>query len=365
MIILTDLAHCIYNSQDKKLLSNVQVRVMRLFFYCDKRSINDATSYYVDLIVKPLKEKGYEFKIVHALRDIHYPDIILTVTCKYFFCAKLKFPRCKTIYWAQGVSAAEARMSIKGIKSFMRFIIRAFTERIAVRRSNVLFCVSERMVQYYTETYHLRNMDKCIIMPCYNLALSDTFTVKQYETPTFVYAGGFNIWQGIDFMLDVYSRVEKAIPSSKLTILSNQKEQFSKAIEKYGIRHFEIKYVPLNQLSEELHKHKYGFIIRDNNIVNNVSTPTKMNSYLSNFLIPVFSDAVDSFVRHIDLGKYQIMVNCPLDAEIVAKKIVKFENTINDFYDYQSVVNRLFESYYNDDTYHSLIEGMYLKILFR
>ena len=338
---------------------------MIVYLFCDKRSINDATTYYVGLMVQPLRDRGYDFQIVHELRRVHKPDIILTITSKYFFRAKLRYPRCRTIYWAQGVSAAEARMSINSFKSYCRYLFRAFTEPIAIRKSDVLFCVSERMVQYYTEAYKLCEKGKCIIMPCYNLPLSDTFTVTQYETPSFVYAGGFNIWQGIDFMLDVYSRVEKVLPSSKLTILSSQKEQFSKAIDSYGIRNYEIKYVPLNQLGEELHKHKYGFIIRDNNIVNNVSTPTKMNSYLSNYIIPIFSDAVDSFVRHIDLGKYQIMVNCPLDAEKAAKKIVEFENGIQNFSDYQSAVSQLFASYYNDGKYHALIDKKYLGIIYR
>ena len=338
---------------------------MIVYLYCDKRSLNDATTYYVDLIVRPLLSRGYEFRIVHDLRGIRHPDIILTITSKYFFFAKLKYPRCRTVYWAQGVSAAEARMSINSITSFTRFIFRAFTEPIAVRESDLLFCVSERMVQYYTEVYRLRNKNKCVIIPCYNLPLSDTFVLAQYETPSFVYAGGYNIWQGINFMLAVYSRVEKAIPNSKLTILSSQKEQFSKSIESFGIKNYEIKYVPLKQLSEELHKHKYGFIIRDNNIVNNVSTPTKMNSYLSNYIIPIFSDAVDSFVRHIHLEKYQIMVNCPLDADIAANQIIEFENTVKDYTDYQSVVSKLFANYYNDETYYDIIDNRYSAIICR
>lgn len=338
---------------------------MIVYLYCDKRSVNDATTYYVDLMVKPLIERGYEYKIVHALHEIQKPDIILTITAKYFFMAKIRHPRCKTIYWAQGVSAAEAKMSINSIKAYNRYLYRAITEPIAVRNSDVLFCVSERMLQYYSETCRMHNDSKCIIMPCYNLPLSDRFIISQYKEPTFVYAGGFNIWQGIDFMMEVYSKVEKAIPNCRITILSNQKEQFKDAVSKYNILHYDIKYVPLDHLSDELHKHKYGFIIRDNNIVNNVSTPTKMNSYLSNYIIPVFSDAVDSFVKHIDLGQYQLMVNCPLDSTEAAEKIIQFERGVKDYAGYCSVVEKVFATYYNDSLYIDIINKKYSELLFQ
>lgn len=328
---------------------------MRAYLYCDKRSLNDATNYYVGIIKECVCEKGFSFEEVNELNDISDPNLIMTLTSKYFFYAKLRYPKCKTIYWAQGVSAEEEKMNLRGFKSYLRYLFRRYTEPIAIKKSDLLFCVSDRMVQYYKETYGYKNSGNCIVMPCYNLHLSDRFNVAQYENPTFVYAGNASKWQGVDFMLDVYFLVEQQLENAKLVICTGHKEVFLKKIKQRGISNYEIKYVPVHELQDELHKYKYGLIIREDNIVNNVATPTKMNSYLANYLIPIFSDAVDDFTRNIELKEFTVMAKCPLVAEKVAQQIIDFEKTPKNYDTYESVVNEIFMNHYNDDKYKSSI----------
>ena len=76
-------------------------------------------------------------------------------------------------------------------------------------------------------------------MPCYNLQLSKKFNEKQYEEPTFVYAGGASIWQGVDFMLDVYSNIEKKLPTSRLTLLTKDKDVFINKLKEKGINNYD------------------------------------------------------------------------------------------------------------------------------
>ena len=113
----------------------------------------------------------------------------------------------------------------------------------------------------------------------------------------------------------------------------------------------------MDELQDELNQYKYGFILRDNHIVNRVATPTKMNSYLSNYLIPIFSNTVDDFNRHIELGEFTIKAQYPLDARSIAKQIIDFENVSNDFSKYKSYVDRIFESHYNDEIYLGIIDS--------
>ena len=336
---------------------------MKAYFYCDPRSLNDATSYYVNLVMHQLEKYGYEFSVVHSLRMVSRPDLILTITGKYFFKAKCRFPFCKTVFWAQGVSAAEAKMSIRNLVTLFRYLSRAITEPFAISRSDVLFCVSEKMVEYYQATYHFQNVSKCIIMPCYNLNLSNSFNESQYESPSFVYAGGCDVWQGVDFMLDVFAKLEKLLKGSKLTVLTSQQEAFDGKIKERGIVNYKVRYVPLTELQNELHKHKYGFIIREDNIVNNVATPTKMNSYLSNFIIPIYSNAVDSFIRHINLEPFRLMISCPLSVDDAVDQILAFENRHRDFSRYYKVVKDVFDSYYNDTVYQQKMDGVFKKQL--
>ena len=72
-------------------------------------------------------------------------------------------------------------------------------------------------------------------------------------------------------------------------------------IEEHNIKTAYVKYVDLRDLNNELLKYKYGFLLRRDNLVNNVATPTKMNSYLACGLIPIFTDAITDYKDQINL----------------------------------------------------------------
>lgn len=329
----------------------------RAYLYCDKRSLNDATDYYINIIKECLCLCGYDFYVVHKIKDIKSPDVIFTITGQYFLFAKLNYLFTKTIYWAQGVAVEEFKMhGIDSVKGYVKYAFKYIAERWAVLKSDILFVVSNKMLEYYREKYgYDADKQNYIIMPCFNLSVSHNFNLSQYENPFFVYAGSASVWQCVNQMLEVYSMIEKEIEGSKLIILSSDQEEFMKRIHSYDIKNFEIKYVPYQELNDELHKYKYGFLLREDHIVNNVATPTKMNSYLSNYVIPIYSDAVNDFVRNINIGEFSIMAQCPLKSDAICDLICAFENTEHNFTQFQYYVNNIFDKHYNKEVYISNI----------
>lgn len=331
---------------------------MKAFLYCDKRSLNDATTYYVNILKRGLESNGYEWHVVHKISDINRPNVIVTITERYFFLAKVNFPKVKTIYWAQGIGAEEAKMATSGLKGSLRYYFRLFTERLAVNHSSILVCVSDKMKNFFIDSYGYKDNGNCLIMPCYNNSLSQEFNLSRYSQPTFVYAGGSSVWQGVDFMLEVFLKVQNLIPDSKLIICSGDKKTFEHKIKKLGIKNYEIKYVPVDKINQELSQYKYGFIIRDRHIVNEVATPTKMNTYLASYLIPIFSEAVDDFKKNINLGQYTLMGSLPLNADEFANSIVKFETSGIEYDGYQAAVKNIFNSHYNDEMYLNKLKSL-------
>ena len=156
-------------------------------------------------------------------------------------------------------------------------------------------------------------------------------------------------------MLDVYEQIEKQISHATITILSADKSSFEEKIRMREIKNYEIKYVPQYLLNEELHKYKYGFLLRENHIVNNVATPTKMNSYLSNFIIPIYSNAVDDFCKNISLEKFSLIMSCPLSVDSITDKIITFERNTQNFKDYKNIVEKIFYTQYNRLFYIGII----------
>ena len=332
-------------------------------YYCESSSLNDATNYYVGIIEKALMKRNVELIKTQNLTELVDADIIVTITAKAFFLAKCKNRKAKTIFWSQGVAAEEAIMNEKSLHNYYRYICRFVLSFIALHFADVIFLVSEEMRKHYRKMYMCK-LDDAIIMPCYNLPASSYFNLNQYKNPTFVYAGNAAAWQGVDFMLDVYALIEREYPNASIMLLSKNEEEFKKKIAVRNIKNYSIKYVNMDELQDELHKYKYGFILRDNHIVNRVATPTKMNSYLSNYLIPIFSDTVNDFNRYINLGEFTIKAKYPLEAKKVAKQIIDFENASHDYSKYKTYVDNVFKRHYNDDTYLNILDKK-IKIWFQ
>lgn len=316
------------------------------YLYCDSRSLNEATVFYVGIVEECLKDYGYTLKKVTRLSEIKRPDLIFTITHSYFCLAKLRHPFVKTIMWIQGLGIEEAKMNRAKWKWPLFYI----TELFSVRNADFVLFVSERMREYYVSEFGYKGTNY-VIMPCFNLLYNEKVDYSKFKNPTFVYAGGISAWQSIDKILDVYAEIEKILPEAKLTMLCNDKGYLEEEIRKRAIQNYEIKFVPLEELQNELEKYKYGFIIREKNWVNEVATPTKMNSYLAAHIIPIYSDGVNDFERNIKLGEFTLMAKTPLNPKEIATTIVAFERELHNYELFIPLVKEVFDNHYNVKTY--------------
>lgn len=325
--------------------------------YCDIRSINDATIYYVEIIKEALAQRGYAMKIAHTLNSLQRADLIVAITAKYFVKAKFRFPLKQTIYWAQGISE-EAKML--GRSRFV-CVIKQAAEYFAVKNSTLLMVVSEGMREHFFKKYGYKKANY-YIMPCFNKQLLSIANAKQFDNPYFVYAGSASVWQAVDEMLDSYAIIENNIEGAKLTILTNEYTAFEAKLKTKGIRNYDIKYVKLENLDEELEKHKYGFLLREEHVVNHVATPTKMNSYLACHLIPIFTTAVQDFNDNLDLAEYTIKLDTPINPKEVAEKILNFETKNLTVENYLKVVEKVFDKHYNRCRYVTCLSHQMAKL---
>lgn len=321
----------------------------RVYLYCDPRSLNDATSFYVGVVEDCLRNYDCSITRVNKLSEIHEPDIIFTITSPYYCKAKVRFPFAKTIKWFQGVVYEEAQMNRAKWKWPLLYI-----SEYSVNNADFVLFVSQKMKEYYSSHFGYKG-NNYVIMPCFNLLHNDNCNLSKFESPTFVYAGGVSEWQSIDKTLDTYAVIERHISDARLTLLCKEKEYLMEEITKRGINNYEIKYVSLEQLQDELENYKYGFIIREKNWVNEVATPTKMNSYLAAHIIPIFSDGVNDFEQNINLGDFTLMAKTPLNPKDIADSVIRFENQEHDYESYLQMIYNVFKKHYNLDKYKQMI----------
>ena len=240
------------------------------------------TDYYLDIIGRACSKVD--------------SNVDVTITARYRDAVVAKLHGKKVIFWSQGVGAEEFAMRYNNKLKLFFINVMAY---LALKCSNYLVFVSKAMKEHYEKKYKIHfPEDKYYIMPCYNTSLrEEAFTEKdKYKRNTFVYTGSMEKWQGVPHILECYKRIEESgLPNTKLEIYTVEKDTAAQMVKEAGIKKYSIGCCNNDELQIVLGRVKYGFILREDNVVNRVSTPTKISTYLANGVIPIYSKCIASF----------------------------------------------------------------------
>lgn len=312
---------------------------------------NDATAFYVDIMAEAMEHKGYSVAHTKSVHEITSDDIVIVISATDVRAVLPRNPK-KIICWFQGIAPEEKYYfnqdkSLGKMSRIRIFLKQSFFEWYALRHSDFNFFVSNAMQKYYRKKYCYRK-NNWFIMPCFNQLLNlNAFTAEKYAKPSFVYAGSLDGWQCFDKTLEIYKQISHRVQGCSLTILTGAQDQALAILKRYGIE-AEVKYVTRDKIDKELSKYKYGFIVRQDNPVNNVATPTKMNSYLANGIIPIFTDVICAFKENLSDLKYSI----PLTTENSGlEKLFKLEENGLSVDEVKAEYRRTFATFYSRDFY--------------
>jgi hypothetical protein len=210
--------------------------------------------------------------------------------------------------------------------------------------------VSEAMHAHYARKYGFDRPS--FIMPCANAELDpDCFALAgKYERPSFVYAGSMHKWQCFALTLDVYRLVKARCPEASLTVLTAQQDEARRIIEGAQVQDVSVDFVRLEQLQDYLKRFKYGFVLREQHVVNTVATPTKVSSYMAAGVIPVMTDAVADYVQALATVR-PIIMSPHYDAGSIAEQILALERQAIDPQAVKASYVKAFADYFDHSRY--------------
>ena len=330
--------------------------------YYFKEDCRNVTEYYYNVILDALKKRGVDCKVLdkcdfQTARLISKSDYVLATTLKSFIILYLSGRR-NFIYWYQGITPEEVYL-MSGQK--WKYYVNSFIEKLSLKTIKYKIGVSKYLFEHFEEKYKVKiDWNSVFIMPCFNSELNENSfnTQGKYEKNIFCYAGGTQAWQGFDEILRIYAEIEKKRDDVFLKIYSKDIAAAKIMIEAAKLKHYSVDCVPQSEMDKALSDCKFGFIIREDNIINNVATPTKLGTYLANGVIPIFSSTVHSFRDLTDNYKY---LCCVENGPEVANQIIAFMDNKFDAQDIYKEYERLFADYYNKDYYVNKL-GSFLSI---
>lgn len=255
------------------------------------------------------------FKL-NGIRSIYTRSII-----DFFWIQIIKtffFKKWILAYDFRGLGSEESRF--KG-KSKIKILILEYLEWFAYNFSDKLFTVSDSFKTYLETKYSKKK--KIIVIPC--CVEKAVFVSKPIYTPgdkiKFVYVGGLAKWQKFNYILKIYSQISSKLNTS-LTIITNDVSQ-AKAIIKEKNVNAEVFRMDHEDISQELIKYDFGFLFRDNILLNNVASPVKFLEYISNGVIPIISENIGDYSKLINTNKIGIIDTLNIDEMIAEIENIK------------------------------------------
>ncbi|WP_312266703.1 hypothetical protein [Neisseria sp.] len=234
-----------------------------------------------------------------------------------------------------GVVPEELKMQKKFVISNIFTVI----ENIIFRKLNITISVTKKMQQYY-ENLYANPKNKYLIYAILPSIIDTNKSINNLNSDNqvvrIIYSGNTQVWQNIDLMIHAIKKnINKNI---SYTILTGEPEAFKQVIKNFELENEDsitIKSVTTDQLGSFYSESHYGFILRDDILINQVACPTKLVEYLSYGIIPiVLSPDIGDFK---EMGYEYLLLDefskdIPLKKSLTNQKVIekiKSENSYN------------------------------------
>lgn len=231
---------------------------------------------------------------VFSSADLVYIQSIYNLLYTFPF---LKSFKKKYVLDLHGVVPEELQLLGNSIKSKIFQMV----EKFVYKDLDTVIGVSNRLTEHYKGKYPNAKTKYLVysILPnnlqqITHVELADEGNSKIVN---FVYSGNLQQWQNIDLMLEQIKKIND-VPNYFFQILTGDPEGMMKKIVENNLntKNIDVRAVKPHELFEYYKKAHYGFVLRDDIIINNVACPTKLVEYMNYGIIPiVLSDQIGDF----------------------------------------------------------------------
>jgi hypothetical protein len=180
-----------------------------------------------------------------------------------------------------GIGSEEAKMIGRPVRSK----VHALSEFMVVKFSQKVVVVTKRMSSFIQEKYSKLKVNFLYIPICNFLGEGKISKVKKEQKPLVIYSGGLHGWQNIEKMAEAAGRLQDRFD---FLFLVSDKEGFkAKAKDKCDIEKIGVDSVSRSEIRRYYEKADFGFLLRDDNAVNQVACPTKLIEYIEFGIVPI------------------------------------------------------------------------------
>lgn len=247
-------------------------KFIKSLFSINKYTVNNNVSVYQSISQAKLKHLAQKADLIyiHSL----YSACLLDEELISLFSHKI----IMDIHGCVVEELAYQNQALKKVDQFKK------VESLIFNNISTLVSVSDNMTQFYKDKYPNCKAN-FIKFPIFNFQNIERRHDDFSEKSCVIYSGGTQKWQNVELMMDSIAQQKD---NFTFLILTPDIDYFDKIIQASNrLSTIELKSVEPHKVSQEYKSAHFGFILRDDIIVNQVACPTKLIEYLESGLIPI------------------------------------------------------------------------------
>lgn len=174
----------------------------------------------------------------------------------------------------------------------------SFVEKRCFSIASKIICLSDAMRDHYRKKYPEISYKKYVIKPIINnnvfrkISLSEVTAIKSElkygeDDVIFMYSGNLALYQNIELMLELSKKINANHGNCKFLFLTNDILTLQLKVNESSLTNATVLSVLPDKISAYYQISNYGFILRDDHILNRAASPTKMTEYLYYGLVPI------------------------------------------------------------------------------
>lgn len=163
-----------------------------------------------------------------------------------------------------------------------------FVEMLTLKYAEKVIVVTNNMCSHLEKKHNISLSEKKIVLPIFGEIRNENRVKQHSKDISVVYVGGCQVWQNIDLMMSSILRLDDArfkvklfFPKKDVDMIFSSYPTLSNCVN-VVISSANPEEVPNILMNADL-----GFVLRDDNVVNNVACPTKLIEYMTFGTVPI------------------------------------------------------------------------------
>lgn len=248
------------------------------------------------------RERVFQWVETCGLMYVHSINRFMFDSVNVDMCQLLARPNIKTVWDVHGSVPEEYEMYGNDVGRQIGDEVESFF----YHHIHVIVVVNEAMKRHLIKKHGETNA-QFIVMPIFNIDVRQhydrtTDSHTKNDRPIIVYAGGTQKWQNVELMQQIIQKTQNTCDYHMFVPDPAAFNAFWKTKMPSNVL---VDSRSPEALAEEYRSCDYGFVLRDDNVVNYVACPTKMIEYIQFGIVPIMKstqigDFVDLGMQYVD-----------------------------------------------------------------